>query len=54
MAIPLCLRIHVVIGFYGLLLVCFLSCLFYVLSLGNWLGKRKVDGNWERFVVTNR
>ena len=33
----------------------FVSCLaFYVLSLGNWLGKRKVDGNWERCVVPNR
>jgi len=27
---------------------------FYILSLGNWLGKRKVDGNRERCVVPNR
>lgn len=32
---------HVVIGFHGFLLVVVFVLAFYVLSLGNWLGKRK-------------
>ena len=47
------LRHRVVIGFHGFLLVCFLSCL-YVLSLGNWLGKRKFGGAWGEFCGTQQ
>jgi len=47
---------------YGVMLILvfmvlflFFYCLsFYVLSLGNWLGKRKVDGNQERCLVPNQ
>jgi len=41
---PLCLWCHIVIGFHGLLLVCFLFLPFMFEGLGNWFGKRKFNG----------
>ena len=39
-----CLGCHIVIGFHDFLLVCFLLLPFMFKGLGNWLGKKKVDG----------
>ena len=45
---------HVVMGFHGFASCLFLGISFYVLSLGNFLGKTKLMDLQEIFVVPNR
>lgn len=40
-ALTLCLWCHIIIGFHGFLLVCYLVFPFMFEDLGNWLGKRE-------------